>query len=423
MPNGGWFIGGVTARRASDIDLRRLEAEFCREAARARARGCRRGRPLRQVAMPACPANHKANHKPACTLTKTTNGGYIHNDGRRCGSTRMPGSFQDVTSPMCRGSTRDGALENISTPEMEARCLADACCQGYWSRHHKHKKAGRVERYFRPVVAWEEGARFTLGAWTATRKECTGDAASGPILPAYFPPPPWPALILSSSLERFARAAAVANALGFRSTHLAAAFPPPSESPAWDRVTGGCPRDGYNGVRASHRNAWGLIDAANTSMAVFEDDIGAIATNASQVRDFLAEATHGRYDVAFLNEVCPLDRGGGAFLSQAALWLTPFAARRLLKATRGCFIQRQLSRYVDPKWVSSIHYAKANLDIDKYTRAECFKSLRCLSAPVKRSPRRSRNGQVEGSFGCGFFSQERGVVEPWRGYNASTQHA
>ena len=29
---------------------------------------------------------------------------------------------------------------------------------------------------------------------------------------------------------------------------------------AWDQVTGGCPRDGYNGVRASHRNAWSLID-------------------------------------------------------------------------------------------------------------------------------------------------------------------
>ena len=32
---------------------------------------------------------------------------------------------------------------------------------------------------------------------------------------------------------------------------------------------------------------------ANTSMAVFEDDIGAIASNVSQVRAFLAEATHG----------------------------------------------------------------------------------------------------------------------------------
>ena len=32
---------------------------------------------------------------------------------------------------------------------------------------------------------------------------------------------------------------------------------------------------------------------ANTSMAVFEDDIGAIARNVSQVRAFLAEATHG----------------------------------------------------------------------------------------------------------------------------------
>ena len=32
---------------------------------------------------------------------------------------------------------------------------------------------------------------------------------------------------------------------------------------AWDQVTGGCPRDGYNGVRASHRNAWSLIDTVS----------------------------------------------------------------------------------------------------------------------------------------------------------------
>ena len=32
---------------------------------------------------------------------------------------------------------------------------------------------------------------------------------------------------------------------------------------------------------------------ANASMAVFEDDIGAIASNVSQVRAFLADATHG----------------------------------------------------------------------------------------------------------------------------------
>ena len=214
--------------------------------------------------MPACPANHKANHKPACSLTKTTNGGYIHNDGRRCGWTRVPGSVQDASSPMCLGSTKDGALENISTAEMQARCLADARCQGYWSRHHKHKTAGRSVRYFRPVAAWAEGARFTIGAWRGLRKECTGDRASSRAsAAAYFPPPPWPALILSSSLERFARAAAVADALGFRSTYLAAAFPPPSESAAWDQVTGGCPRDGYNGVRASHRNAWSLIDTVS----------------------------------------------------------------------------------------------------------------------------------------------------------------
>ena len=116
--------------------------------------------------------------------------------------------------------------------------------------------------------------------------------------------------------------------------------------------------------------------------------------------------------MAFLNEVCPLNGGGGAFLSQAALWLTPFAARSLLKATRGCFVERVLSHRVDPNWASAKHYARANLDIDKYTRAECFKTLRCLSAPPKRSPRRSKKGHAEGSFGCGFFTQERRITDP-----------
>ena len=165
--------------------------------------------------------------QPACWLTSTTNGGYIHNDGRRCGRTRYPGSITDTSSPMCRGSTDHGELENISQAEVQARCLADARCQGYWSRHHRHKLAGRADHYYRPVVSWVEGARFTLGHWTGVRKECTGDRSSAA---AYFPPPPWPALIISSSLQRFARAAAVANALGFRSTYLAAAFPPPGES-------------------------------------------------------------------------------------------------------------------------------------------------------------------------------------------------
>ena len=165
--------------------------------------------------------------QPACWLTGTTNGGYIHNDGRRCGRTRYPGSVTDRSSPMCRGSTDHGELENISQAEVQARCLADARCQGYWSRHHRNKLAGRADHYYRPVVSWVEGARFTLGSWTGVRKECTGDRSRAA---AYFPPPPWPALILSSSLQRFARAAAVANALGFRSTYLAAAFPPPGES-------------------------------------------------------------------------------------------------------------------------------------------------------------------------------------------------
>ena len=204
---------------------------------------------------------------PACSFTNTTNGGYIHNDGRRCGLTRLPGSVQDVSSPMCHNSTRDGLLEKITALEMQARCLADARCLGYWASHRRNK-AKRGVQFFRPVVAWAEGARFPLAAWRGVRRECSGDTASSASA-TFFPPPPWPALIISSSLERFARAAAVANALGFRATHLAAPFPPLNESRAWEQVTGGCPRDGYNGVRAAHRSAWGLIDTVNTLTSTY----------------------------------------------------------------------------------------------------------------------------------------------------------
>ena len=108
-----------------------------------------------------------------------------------------------------------------------------------------------------------------------------------------------------------------------------------------------------------------------------------------------------------------MDGGHGAFLSQAALWLTPFAARRLLEATRGCFVEAPISRHVDPNSWLAIRNARARLDIDKYTRAECFQSLRCLSAPAVRSPRRYRQGRVEGSFGCAGSSDcTRLAVKP-----------
>ena len=167
----------------------------------------------------------------SCNFTRFSNGGHIHNEGRRCGLSDYPGATQDVTSAMCNGSTRDGFLL-LTEPRVQERCAADVRCVGYWRRD--------AERH-RPVAAWSEGARFPHGSWHGFRKAC-GDAndTKAPS-PAWFPPPPWPALILSSSLERFARAEAVTRGLGFRAAWAAAPYPPANDSAAWDQLTGARP--------------------------------------------------------------------------------------------------------------------------------------------------------------------------------------
>ena len=199
--------------------------------------------------------------------------------------------------------------------------------------------------------------------------------------------PPWPALIISGSLERYARAMLAARELGFTSVHVAAAYPPDKNaSGAWRQVAGPCALDGYNGMRTAHRNAWRLLDLANVPMAVLEDDIIPIATSVDTVWAFLNRSVG--YDVAFLNEVC----GRTPWLSTAALWITPRAARQFLASTARCFPS-----------------AGPMKDIDHWTSKECFKRLRCLSAPSTVKAR------WRDLFGCGLFAQGRRVVEPWRG--------
>ena len=62
----------------------------------------------------------------------------------------------------------------------------------------------------------------------------------------------------------------------------------------WRDLFGGrdCDRNGFNGVRTAHRNAWQLIQMANTSMAVFEDDVVATTGVDVLVRAAQAQATH-----------------------------------------------------------------------------------------------------------------------------------
>ena len=137
----------------------------------------------------------------------------------------------------------------------------------------------------------------------------------------------------------------------------------------------GCQPTGNNGVRAAHRAAWRRISAANVSMAVFEEDavpMPGVAVSVEDVRAFLAIASDGGYDMAFLNEVCP--NANSPYLSNAAQWITPRAARRFLRQTSPCFPSRG-----------------EMMDIDHWTSAG--RRLRCLEAPAV-------NGQ-SGGFGCG----------------------
>ena len=114
-----------------------------------------------------------------------------------------------------------------------------------------------------------------------------------------------------------------------------------------------------------------------------------VAVSVEDVRAFLAIASDGGYDMAFLNEVCP--NANSPYLSNAAQWVTPRAARRFLRQTSPCFPSRG-----------------EMMDIDHWTSRACFAGLRCLEAPAV-------NGQ-SGGFGCGLFAQDRKGVEPWRGF-------
>ena len=93
--------------------------------------------------------------------------------------------------------------------------------------------------------------------------------------------PPWPAVILSASLERYARTEQVVQAVGFAATWVPAIFVPTNQTSdeAWallagreptlyDPLTGdnesqACPRTGMNAIQAAHRNVWRLIASSN----------------------------------------------------------------------------------------------------------------------------------------------------------------
>ena len=227
----------------------------------------------------------------AITFERDSAPRFIYNDGRRCGTGEL--GINDLTSPMCIGSLHDGSFrlsDGWNETTMQARCALDDRCVGWWARRN----------HLRPMATWTEGTRFPVDQWQRTdkRQPCTPPPPPPPPSES-LPPPPWPALIISSSLERYARAMVAARTLGFTSVHLAAAYPPTNVSAAWVQVSGkDCARDGYNGVRAAHRNAWRLVAHANVPMAVLEDDIEPIATGVDATWALLNKSAG--YDVTFL---------------------------------------------------------------------------------------------------------------------------
>ena len=315
---------------------------------------------------------------------------FIYNGGRRCGNAK---NGNDTSSAMCNGSRYDGSLF-VSDEEIVSRCAADARCVGYAQASKNHV------RYYRPISAWAEGARFpALRAWRVHEKACAPSTSPMDVreLAASFPSPPWPALIISGNATRFASVKAKVKALGFDAEQMPAIFPPSQNDSlerhqAWTRH-GSCQTTGYNGVRAAHRQAWQRIVQTKTAMAVFEEDavpMPGLAVSVKDVAAFLAIASKGGYDMAFLNEVCPdLNR---PYLSNAAQWISPKAASAFLYATRQCFPSLGEMR-----------------DIDHHTGQACFQyDIRCLEAPAV-------NGR-QGGFGCGLFAQDRKNIEPWRGF-------
>lgn len=201
---------------------------------------------------------------------------------------------------------------------------------------------------------------------------------------------PWPAIVLSETLERYVRAEQAVQSLGFTAAWLPAVMPPAAATDhAWAHVgnqrTGrGCPLTGENGLRVAHRNAWKHIAMLQTPMAVFEDDVVATTGNV-EVVDACLKRAQG-YDVAFLSEGPAM-----LFATTAALWVTPRAARWLLHNTSVC----QPSRH---------------RGIDHNVALGCRQRLlHCLHA-VRHGNLSDGGGRY---FGVGVFVQDRVGVRPY----------
>ena len=215
----------------------------------------------------------------------------------------------------------------------------------------------------------------------------------------------WPALVISETLERYVRAKAAVESIGFSAVWLPAILAPGNNRStgaraAWALVSRGCQRNGEDGLRLAHRNAWQIVANAQTPMAIFEDDVMPSTHDPLEVQSYMQDTPD--YDVTYLSE-----GPGMIFMTTAALWITPRAAQWLLHNTSRCLVRRGRAFGVDHNVASGC--------TDR--RLRCRHALRlnrsALGGGVGDRVRRQTRW-----FGVGLFAQDRVGVQPllhdWR---------
>ena len=208
------------------------------------------------------------------------------------------------------------------------------CADDLWKQSHGFGRCGLCGACTqRPNVRnWQR---------SYTSYELAPSPPQSPLLKAASHRETLPALIISGCDKRYERAAAVARSLGFSPSWLVGVF----KQNVLQAPKCPWPTANERNLLMAHRNAWHLIANANISMAVLEDDIeiGHAASAASVQREIaqceesysqgpwqlrasvpFSASWSPRCELLFLGYV-------DAFWATHALWITPSAARRLLK--------------------------------------------------------------------------------------------
>ena len=220
-----------------------------------------------------------------------------------------------MAAPEC-GDDLDGQSRGFG------RCGLCGACTQRGSHHTPPWQKSFVSFELAGAVA-SRGGRHAIGGVSERhyRHSGGGDEHPGRI----------PAVIISGCDSRYERAAMVARAAGFAPTWLVGVF---RQNVA---ARPGCvwPSANERNLLHAHRNAWSLIASSNVSMAVIEDDIEMITGAAAIRKDVLACETS--YRAADTRGVpCQLLYLGlvDAYWATHALYITPAAARQLLRASR-----------------------------------------------------------------------------------------